>query len=127
MMAQGAPVQIVNWGTTSGASPGSSAATSSFEKSVGSDNFATAQTSSSVSPAAATQIVAARAGRRNVTFVNITGTQPVYFLTGARTDGVTTGVFLAGVVGATLTIATSAAVFATSPTAAQTISAIEVY
>lgn len=127
MPGQGAPVTITNYGTASGAAPGSSASTTTFEKSVGSDNFATAQAPTSVSPAAALQVVAARAGRRGVTFTNITGTQPTYFLSANRTDGVTTGFFLAGTVGASVTIATSAAVFATSPTAAQTLGVVETF
>ena len=88
-------------------------------------NIATSQAASSISPAAATQIVAARPGRASVTFTNITGTQPIYF--GPSGVTVSTGLFLAGTAGASITIPTSAAVFATSPTAAQTISVLEAY
>ena len=118
MPAQGAPV------TPTGGF-GSSASSPSFEKSVGSDNLATSQAPSSVSPAAALQVVAARAGRRSVTFTNITGTQPVYL--GPSGVTVATGFFLAGTAGATATISTSAAIFATSPTAAQTLGVLETY
>lgn len=96
-------------------------------KSIGSAAIATSQAASSISPAAATSVVAARAGRQSVTFSNITGTQPVYFVATAVTTGVTTGFFLAGAVGASITIATAAAVFATSPTAAQTLSVLETF
>ncbi len=121
----GAPVTPVDrQGNVIGAQ-GSTAAAPSYEQSVGSPNIATSQATSSVSPAAATQVVAARAGRRAVTFTNITGTQPVYF--GPSGVTVSTGFFLAGTAGATLTIPTGAAVSATSPTAAQTIGVLEVY
>jgi hypothetical protein len=127
MPVQGAPVTPVDKAGNVIIPPGGSAAAPTFEKSVGSDNFATSQAASSVSNAAAAQVVAARAGRRAVTFTNITGTQPVYFLPANRTDGLTTGFFLAGTAGATVTIATSAAVFATSPTAAQTLGVLETF
>lgn len=96
-----------------------------YERAVGSDNMATGQNASSLSPAAGAQIVPARSGRRSVTITNVTGTQPVYL----GTSGVTTtsGLFLAGTVGASVTIPTTAAVFATSPTAAQTLSYIETF
>lgn len=118
MAVGGAPVTLVG-GT------GSSAATPTYERAVGSDNVATGQAAGSLSPAAATQIVAARAGRRSVTITNITGTQPVYL----GNTGVTTanGLFLAGTAGASVTIATTAAIFATSPTAAQTLSYMETF
>lgn len=111
--------------TTTGS--GATASTPSFSRSVGSASIATNQAASSISPAAATQIVAARAGRQSVTFTNITGTQPVFFLATAATTGATTGFFLAGSVGASVTISTAAAVFATSPTAAQTIGVLETF
>ncbi len=93
----------------------------------GAANFATTQAASSVSPAAATLIVAARSGRHSVVLSNITGTQPVYFVTSNVTTGTTTGFFLAGTAGASVTISTAAAIYATSPTAAQTISVLETY
>lgn len=93
----------------------------------GAANFATTQAASSISPANATLIVAARAGRRSVTLTNITGTQPVYFVNAANATGVTTGFFLAPTAGASVTIATAAAIYATSPTAAQTIGVVETY
>lgn len=127
MAVQGAPVTPVDKAGNVIIPSGQTAAAPSFEKSVGSDNFATSQAPSSVSNAAAAQVVAARPGRRAVTFTNITGTQPVYFLNANRTDGVTTGFFLAGTVGASVTIETTAAVFATSPTAAQTLGVAETY
>lgn len=91
----------------------------------GSASVATGQAASSVSPAAATQIVPARAARRGVTITNITGTQPVYLGPVGVTVG--TGLFLAGTAGASVTIATTAAIFATSPTAAQTLSFLETF
>lgn len=118
MPAMGAPVTIVG-GT------GGSAANPSFEQSVGSNTIATSQASSSISPAAATLIVAARAGRRSVTLSNITGTQPAYFGNSGVLVG--TGFFLAGTAGASVTIPTTTAIYATSPTAAQTISVMENY
>lgn len=102
---------------------GNSAATPAYEQAVGSPNIATSQATSPTGTA--TQVVAARAGRRSVTFTNITGSQPVYF--GASGVTATTGFFLAGTVGASVTIPTSAAVFAISPTAAQTLGVLEVY
>ena len=120
MPAMGAPVTIVG-GT------GGSATSPSFEQSVGSGSITTTQGTSSVSPAAATQIIAARAGRRAVTVTNITGTQPVYILNAARTDGVTTGDFIPGTAGASKTYPFAGALFATSPTAAQTVSVVETY
>lgn len=104
---------------------GASAASPAFYRSVGGASLATGQATSSVSPAAATLIVPARAGRQSVIISNTTGTQPVYFTSTASTTGVTTGFFVAGTVGATTTIATGAAIYATSPTAAQTLSYLE--
>lgn len=89
----------------------------------GSASLNTGQVADSLSPAAAIQIVAARAGRASVTLTNITGTQPVYYGNTGVTTG--TGVFVAGAAGASITLYTSAAIFATSPTAAQTISFVE--
>lgn len=114
--------------TASGATPPAGTASDpTSQKAVGSSSIATSQATSSVSPAAATQIVAARAGRQAVTITNITGTQPVYFTATASTTGATTGFFLTGTAGATITIPTAAAVFATSPTAAQTLGVLETY
>lgn len=125
MPTGGAPVTIVNRDGTPAA--GSSASSPSFEQSIGSGSFATTQAPSSVSPANALLIVAARAGRRSVTLTNITGTQPVFFVNAANATGATTGFFIAGTAGASVTIPTSAAVYATSPTAAQTIAVVETY
>lgn len=112
--------------TPSGASaPAGTTADPVSQKSVGSASIATAQNPSSVSPAAALQIVAARVGRQSVILTNITGTQPVYF--GASGVTAATGLFLAGTAGASVTIPTAAAVFATSPTAAQTVSVLETF
>lgn len=93
----------------------------------GSASIATSQSATSVSPAAATLLVAARSGRRTVVFTNITGTQPVYLTATAVTTGVTTGFFIAGAAGASATISTAAAVYGTSPTAAQTVSVMETF
>lgn len=107
--------------------PQGSVTNPTYERAVGSPSFDTTQATSSVSPANALQVVAARSGRRSVTFTNITGTQPVYFVASAVATGTTTGFFLAGTVGASVTIPTTAAVFATSPTAAQTLGVLENY
>lgn len=104
---------------------GGSAALPSYERSVGSDSLATGQNAGSQSPAAALQIVPARAGRRSVTITNITGTQPVYL--GASGVTVSNGLFLAGTAGASVTLAYTGALFATSPTAAQTLSYVETF
>lgn len=108
-------------------SPGGAAANPSFTRIVGSASIATGQAASSISPAAATQIVAARAGRQSVVITNVTGAQPVYLVASNVTTGATTGLFLAAAVGASVTIQTAAAVFATSPTAAQTLSFMETF
>lgn len=106
---------------------GSTTGAPEFNRNVGANNVATGQVTSSISPAAAVQVVAARAGRQSVVISNVTGTQPVYFITSAGTTGATTGFFLAGTAGATVTISTTAAIFATSPTAGQVISYWENY
>lgn len=106
---------------------GSTTGAPEFNRNVGANNASTNQVASSVSPAAAVQIVPARAGRQSVVISNATGTQPVYFVTSAVTTGVTTGLFLVGTLGATITISTTAAIFATSPTAAQTVTYWENY
>lgn len=101
--------------------------TGTYVVSKGTPTIATGQVASSISPATSIQVVAARAGRQSVVISNITGTQPVYFTATAVATGATTGFFLAGVAGASITIPTSAAIFATSPTAAQTLSFMENY
>lgn len=106
---------------------GSTTGAPEFNRNVGANNVSTGQVTSSVSPATAVQVVAARTGRQSVVISNVTGTQPVYFINTAGTNGATTGFFLAGTVGATVTISTTAAIFATSPTAGQTISYWENY
>lgn len=124
-MPGGTPVTPVdNNGVVIG-TQGATSATPSFSRSVGSATLATNQAASSISPAAATQIVPARAGRQSVVISNISGTQPVYI--GATGVTVTNGLFVAGAVGATVTVQTAAAIFATSPTAAQTLSYLENY
>lgn len=124
MAVGGAPVTVVD---RNGNDVGTASATPSFTRSVGSTTMATGQAASSVSPAAATLIVPARAGRQSVVISNITGTQPVYIVDSAATTGATTGFFIAGTAGASVTIATAAAIYATSPTAAQTLSYLENY
>jgi hypothetical protein len=91
----------------------------------GSGSIATSQAASSISPAAATLIVAARTGRQSVTITNITGTQAVYI--GNSGVLVSTGVYLPASAGASITIPTAAALYATSPTAAQTLGVLETY
>lgn len=93
----------------------------------GSASIATSQAATSISPTAATLLVAARAGRRTVVFTNITGTQPVYLVPTNSITGATTGFFIAGTAGASATISTAAAVYGTSPTAAQTVSVLETF
>lgn len=110
---------------TSGA--GATAATPSYERSVGSDTLATAQPVTSISPATSLLVVAARAGRRSVMVTNITGTQPVFLKGIADITGATTGFYLAAVAGASITIPYSGALYGTSPTAAQTLAVMEVY
>lgn len=94
---------------------------------VGSTSIAVSQAASSISPANATQIVAARAGRGSVILTNITGAQPVYIVASAVGTGVTTGFMIPAVVGASITIPTAAALFATSPTAGQTVGILETF
>jgi hypothetical protein len=106
---------------------GGSAAAPTFSQDVGSATLAMGQAATSISPAAATQIVASRTGRQSVTITNVTGTQDIYLTATNVTTGLTTGFMLAGVKGAAITLSTSAAVFATSPTAAQTLSYVESY
>lgn len=106
---------------------GGSSATPGFSQSVGSSNLAMGQAATSVSPTTSAQIVAARAGRQSVTITNNTGTQDVFLTAASVITGATTGFMLAGIKGASVTLPTSAAVFATSPTAAQTLSYVENY
>lgn len=128
MPVGGAPVTPVDKaGNVLGTSTGGAATSPSFFRSVGGSTLAMGQAASSLSPANATLIVAARTGRQSVMLSNVTGTQPVYFVSTAVGTGVTTGFFLAGTAGATITIATAAAIYATSPTAAQTVSYLENY
>lgn len=107
--------------------PAGSVGDPSYTREVGSASIATGQVNSSISPATAAQVVAARAGRRAVTITNITGAQPVYITATAATTGVTSGHFIAASAGASITIPTASAVFATSPTAAQTLSFVETF
>lgn len=126
-MPGGTPVTPVdNNGVVIGTA-GGSASSPSFSRSVGSATFATTQAATSISPAAATLLVAARAGRQSVMITNITGTQPIYLVASNVATGATTGFFLAGAAGATVTLSTAAAVYGTSPTAAQTVSVLENY
>ena len=125
MPVGGAPVTPVDKSGNVIGTQGATVASPEFNRNIGAPTVATNQTASSLSPAAAAQIVAARSGRQSVMITNITGTQPVYL--GASGVTVSTGLFLAGSVGASVTIVTSAAIFATSPTAAQTLSYLENY
>lgn len=124
MAVGGAPVTVVDR-QGNDVLTGNTSANPSFSRTVGSSALATGQAASSISPAAATLIVAARPGRQSVVISNITGTQPVYFIPTNGTSGVTGGFFLAGTAGASVTIQTAAAIYATSPTAAQTLSFLE--
>lgn len=119
------PVWVVSG--TGATAPSGSVTDPEFIRSVGGSNIATGQATSSISPAAGLLIVAARAGRQSVMLTNVTGAQPVYFTATASTTGATTGFFLAGTAGATVTISTAAAIYATSPTAGQTVSYLENY
>ena len=119
---------VVNTANADGTyAPGGGATDPAYTRSIGATNSATGQATTSVSPAAATLIVGARAGRQAVVISNITGTQPIYFTNTASTTGATTGFFLAAAVGATITISTAGPVYATAPTAAQTVSFWENY
>lgn len=88
----------------------------------GSGGIATSQVSVGV---AATQIVAARAGRGAVTITNVTGAQQIFI--GVAGVTATTGTLLPAAVGASLTIPTNAAIFGIALTAAQTVSVLEVF
>lgn len=127
MPAQGTPVTPVDKAGNVIGTQGSTIATPEYNRNVGATSVATGQVTSSISPAAAVQVVAARAGRQSVVISNVTGTQPVYFITTNGTTGATTGFFLAGTAGASVTLSTTSAVFATSPTAGQVVSYWENY
>ena len=88
---------------------------------VGNSNIATAQASIGTT---ATLVVAARAGRGAVTIEN-TGTTAAYC--GGSAVTATTGMLLPGVVGANLTVPTSAAVYCIVGTGTQTVTALETY
>lgn len=94
-----------------------------FTQSQGTGSLATSQASAPTGTSA--QIVAARAGRQAVTITNITGAQQVYV--GASGVTATTGALIPATVGASITIPTSAAIFAISLTAAQTVSILETF
>lgn len=119
----GAPVTIVG-GQAGGAGAGT-AANPLMTSTPGSANVATSQAASSISPAAGTLLVAARANRRSVTITNITGAQPIYV--GGSGVTVATGDFIPGTAGSSKTYPTTAALYGTSPTAAQTVSVVETY
>lgn len=121
------PVYVTSVGAGGAASAGGTLADPTYERSLASANFATAQVTTSISPAAAVLLVAARSGRRSVTITNVTGAQPIYILTSTATTGATTGDFIPGTVGASKTIPTSAAIYGTSPTAGQVVSILETY
>jgi hypothetical protein len=88
----------------------------------GSANIATSQ--ASVTTANIT-VAASRAGRFAVTITNITGTGPVYL--GATGVSTSTGHYLPGVAGASVTIPTAAAVFGTVASVTQVVSVLETY
>jgi hypothetical protein len=93
---------------------------------VGSANLSTGQVSVG---ATATQIVAARTGtsgtgRISVTVVNA-GTTPIYL--GGSGVTTTTGTLLPGIVGASVTINTQAAVYGTTASGSQTVSEFETF
>jgi hypothetical protein len=107
--------------------PGGTSSAPTVTQRQGAGTVATSQAATSVSPATSTSLVAARAGRQSVTLTNITGTQPIYITAAAGTTGATIGFPLAGVAGASVTIETTAALFGTSPTAAQTVGVLETF
>jgi hypothetical protein len=87
----------------------------------GSSNFATAQVSVTTGN---TTIATLRAGRFAITVIN-TGTNQVFL--GVTGVSITTGVVLPGVVGASVTIPTSAAVFGTVASGTQTVCVLETF
>lgn len=125
MPVGGAPVTPVN--RDGSAQPGGSATDPQYARSQGAPTIATSQAATSISPANATLLVAARTGRQSVTISNITGTQPVYLVNAANATGASTGFFIAGTAGASVTLNVSAAIYGTSPTASQTVSVLEAY
>jgi len=90
-------------------------------KEVGSSNWATTQVSVTN---AATQLVAARAGRQGVVVTNL-GTTPVYL--GGSGVTTATGAFLPGVAGASKTIPAATAVYGIVGTGTQNVSVEELY
>ena len=93
----------------------------SVETSQGNASLATAQVSVATTN---TQIAAARATRNSITVTN-TGTTAVYVgNTGVTTS---TGMLLPGVVGASITIPTTAALFGVVGTGTQTVAVLETY
>lgn len=89
--------------------------------SVGNASFSTGQVTVAAS---ATAIVAARAGRGAVTIVNH-GTIPV--IIGDATVTTSTGVLLAGIVGASITISTSANIYGIVASGTQLVSYAEIF
>lgn len=117
--------QIVS--STGAAAPAGTTADPFYNRINGSASIATSQATSSVSPANAILLVAARTGRQSVTITNITGTQPVFLVNAANATGATTGAYLGAAAGSSITINTAAAVYGTSPTAGQTVGVLEAF
>ena len=87
----------------------------------GAASIATAQVSVTT---ASTLIAALRAGRSNITIINL-GTTAVFIgVTGVTTA---TGLLLAGVVGASITIPTSAAIYGIVASGTQSVSVLETF
>jgi hypothetical protein len=89
-----------------------------------SQGAASIATSRSTAGATSTQLVAARTGRGAVTFQNL-GTVDVYL--GPAGVTAATGFLLPGVIGASVTIPTSAAVFGVASTGTQDVAVLETY
>lgn len=88
----------------------------------GAPNLATAQVSVTTGNIT---VAAARALRRAVTITNVTGTGPVYIgNTGVSTS---TGTYLGGTPGSSITLNTTAAVFGTVSATTQTVTVVETY
>lgn len=119
--------RVIGSGADAAGNAQGTVANPTYERAVGSPTIVTAQVVTSISPATSLLVVAARAGRRAVMIANITGTQPVFLKSAADATGATTGFYVAGVAGATITVPYAGALYATSPTAAQTLSVMEVY
>lgn len=112
--------------TASGGAQAGTSTNPTYERAVGSDGLATGQNPSAVNSGAGAQIVGARAGRRSVTITNVTGSQAVYL--GGPGVTAANGFFLAGTVGAAVTLAYTGPVFGTSPGAtAQVLSYAETF